>query len=798
MLNHPHIPSLLRIAGRLGLIGLLALVVIAPGAPESRADDAPRAAFALLEGSATVAHPDDSIEEAHPELTSIGVGDVVTTGPRSHVLLTAPGAAELELGPGTTAALRTLALVEERWKVEFELISGNTLQRVGPGPIDYVMFNGPSRASTSEGTFSLVASESGDVQIHLEDGAVNFPTEGIELRAAPRVEQGSSPPQRRREAPAATQTPTPKEGASNQPPLDEAVRTEPPRPAPPESTSPPAESNPPTSSGENASAEQALDASAAPATATATSAPTSTSAASSTSTAKATATKEPTATPSPSATPTGTATTTPTPASTTTATPQATRPLPPATSTPAPTATNTPTPGPTSTPKPTSTSTLAPTPTGTANVVPTNLSAAGGSGQQAQVGVAFEQPLKVLVKNSQGTALRGINVTFSMPMSGPSGMFAPQGGAPGGKSVTSVTGNDGIAVSPPFSPSGQIGQFVVTATVGTLSTTFNLTSVQNTTPASIAIISGNNQVAQAGTLYATPLKAVVYNTLNIPIPDAQVTFTAPGSGSTLTFAGGASTTAVRTDSNGIASSPAMTASSGIGGFSVTASVSPSISVNYQLSTTPNLTPSTISAVGGDVQTAQAGLPFSVPLRVVILNAVGEPMPGVGVTFAPPLTGPRGTLGGPAIVQTDERGVASAPLLTANANVGDFVVLAKAGTLQTQFNLTVQPNTTPHTLTATLGAQQSAAADALFPSRLEATVKNILDQPVSGLTVVFQVDDGDVPVTFVNDAPLVSGTTNASGVAASIKLLAGSTPGTATVTGSIGGLSVKYTLVVTGP
>jgi uncharacterized protein (TIGR03437 family) len=91
------------------------------------------------------------------------------------------------------------------------------------------------------------------------------------------------------------------------------------------------------------------------------------------------------------------------------------------------------------------------------------------------------------------------------------------------------------------------------------------------TAAQISAKSGSGQSAATGAAFANSLVAAVTDVSGNPIPGIQVTFTAPGSGASGTFAGGATTATVGTDSGGLATAPAFTANSTAGSYQVTAS-----------------------------------------------------------------------------------------------------------------------------------------------------------------------------------------------------------------------------------
>ncbi len=100
-------------------------------------------------------------------------------------------------------------------------------------------------------------------------------------------------------------------------------------------------------------------------------------------------------------------------------------------------------------------------------VVPTALAATGGNGQSAQVRTAFAQPLSATLTGAGNAPVAGQDVTFTV--TGGSAAF------PGGATATATTGADGVATSPALSAGDTAGPVTVTATAGTLSTTFALT-----------------------------------------------------------------------------------------------------------------------------------------------------------------------------------------------------------------------------------------------------------------------------------------------------------------------------------
>jgi len=100
-------------------------------------------------------------------------------------------------------------------------------------------------------------------------------------------------------------------------------------------------------------------------------------------------------------------------------------------------------------------------------------------------------------------------------------------------------------------------------------------TISGTTTNTIAVFSGTPQTATAGGTFAAPLKAIVKNASNVGVPGVTVTFTAPGSGASATFAGGVNTAV--TDASGVATSVVVSANTTVGGpYNVTATA-PSVS-----------------------------------------------------------------------------------------------------------------------------------------------------------------------------------------------------------------------------
>jgi hypothetical protein len=92
---------------------------------------------------------------------------------------------------------------------------------------------------------------------------------------------------------------------------------------------------------------------------------------------------------------------------------------------------------------------------------PAKIRVQGGSGQSAVIGTRFTRPLQALVTSASGIPVPDVDVTFTLPASGPSATFDV--GTPE-LTATARTDGHGIATSPPLIAGLQGGGWVATAT----------------------------------------------------------------------------------------------------------------------------------------------------------------------------------------------------------------------------------------------------------------------------------------------------------------------------------------------
>lgn len=101
--------------------------------------------------------------------------------------------------------------------------------------------------------------------------------------------------------------------------------------------------------------------------------------------------------------------------------------------------------------------------------------ASAGNGQSAVVSTAYAAPLQAVVTDDFGNPVAGASVTFAMPGSGASVIFAG--------SATVTTSAAGIATSPAMTANGTTGALLVSATTSNAPSPANFSLKNLTTPA---------------------------------------------------------------------------------------------------------------------------------------------------------------------------------------------------------------------------------------------------------------------------------------------------------------------------
>jgi len=283
-------------------------------------------------------------------------------------------------------------------------------------------------------------------------------------------------------------------------------------------------------------------------------------------------------------------------------------------------------------------------------------------------------------------------------------------------------------------------------------------------PASIATVSGAGQSALLGSAFTAPLVAQVLDANGTPVPGVTVTFSGTGLG----FPGGASAATGSTGQVSVTAEPtasgALTAQAAATGVSAPASFA---------ETGLTGSPALVRVVSGSGQTAAPGSAFGSPLVAQVLDASGNPVPNVTVTFA----GTGVSFAPAASVVTNGSGQAS---VTATSASGSAVTVTASvsGVATPAAFVEDEVAGSPASIQVVSGSGQSAAAGAAFASPLVVLVLDGNSVPVPNATVTFAGSG-------VSFAPAASVVTNGSGQAS---VTATSASGSAvTLTASVSGV-----------
>ena len=363
------------------------------------------------------------------------------------------------------------------------------------------------------------------------------------------------------------------------------------------------------------------------------------------------------------------------------------------------------------------------------------------------------------------------------------------------------------------------------------------------TAATVTATAGTPQSATVNTTFGTALQAAVKDSSNNPVSGVTLTFTAPGSGATGSFAGGINT--ATTNSSGIATASAFTANAIAGSYTVTASVSGATSASFSLTNTSSSSASqtlfttqtpTLSGqsdgagvnyeLGMLFQSSTAGQITAVRFwkdsketgmhTGHIWSSSGQLM--ASVTYLSEnasgwqqqaLTTPLSIAANTTYVVSTNTGntyyVATNNALASkvtNGNlssvVGNNGVYGSTGAFPTNswqasnyfrdvvFNV-ASASGSPASIISTAGTPQSATINTAFATALQAKVTDASNNPVSGVSVTFLAPGSGPSGTFSNGTATIKVSTDNNG-AATEALTANSSTGGYTVTASAAGLT----------
>ncbi len=286
-------------------------------------------------------------------------------------------------------------------------------------------------------------------------------------------------------------------------------------------------------------------------------------------------------------------------------------------------------------------------------------------------------------------------------------------------------------------------------------------------PNQLTLVAGTPQTTTLDTAFAGGLQVALSNSDGCAVTSAAgvpVTFSAPAGGASGRFStSNSDTVTVGADASGTVAAPTFTANGTAGSYTVTAS-SPYGSVSFALTNTAAGIPARLAAIPLKRRSTRVGSHFPQPLQVQVLDAGGNPVAGVTVTFtfgagtagrcSAGTTASANFSGGgtQATATTGARGIATSPALTATTAAGSFTATASvsgggAGGAESASNAGA-PSVAPVGFSLTslagkpakvapgVGSTQSALTGSAFPIRLAVTVTDADKNPVPGALVTF--------------------------------------------------------------
>lgn len=213
--------------------------------------------------------------------------------------------------------------------------------------------------------------------------------------------------------------------------------------------------------------------------------------------------------------------------------------------------------------------------------------------------------------------------------------FAQTGGSGSVGGLSTVTATGGVATA---TVTGKAAGGVTLGASASLADgnvssnplTFNVTAGP---PVFLQAFLGNWQQTTVGTAFADRLAALVEDDYGNPVPGDSVTFTAPSTGASGTFAGGGTTTTATTDGAGLATAPVFTANTTtgttFGEYTVNASADGN-TVGFFLTNKPG--PASKLTFTQQPRASTPGIAFTTQPTVAVEDEYGNPAPGGNVTL----------------------------------------------------------------------------------------------------------------------------------------------------------------------
>lgn len=389
-------------------------------------------------------------------------------------------------------------------------------------------------------------------------------------------------------------------------------------------------------------------------------------------------------------------------------------------------------------------------------------------------GQVLNERIVVRVVDASGNPLPSVAVTFAVTAGG------------GSVDPSSATTDDSGEARTRWTLGRTAGSNVLTATAGGASVQITATGTAGRA-AAIAISGGNNQTAAAGTAVAVSPSVVLRDANNNPVEGAVVVFSAIVGG------GQVSDPVARTNAQGIASVAQWILGTTAGTQRLAAQVTEVAVTGNPVTFTATAragTPASLVAVSATTQSAAAGSFVTNPPSVRLVDAHGNPVANVRVTFA--ITGGSGQLTG-ATPNTTSEGIATVGSWRLGAAAGANTLTASVAGLTAVTFVATATAGTPAVMQIAAGDGQSAPIARPVPIAPTIIVRDAAGNGVVGVSVTFTVGVGGGVVIGANP------TTDANG-RASVGAWFMGVAGTNTLIASSSGLpSVTFTATATaGP
>lgn len=399
--------------------------------------------------------------------------------------------------------------------------------------------------------------------------------------------------------------------------------------------------------------------------------------------------------------------------------------------------------------------------------VPAQMSRTSPDSQIAVVGAAVAARPTVRVTDSYGNPVTGVTVTFSV---------VAGGGTVGG--AVQTTDSSGLAAPGTWTLGTVPGVNTLVASAAGLPPV-DFTAVASVgAPASLRVQSGEGQRGTIGAPLPVAPAVLVTDRYGNPAPAVAVYFTVVEGG------GSVSGSPASTDQSGVARLQQWRLGPlpGINRVRATAADLPAVEFTA-LAIAP---PAQVVVYAGDGQVAAAGTAVPVAPSVRVVDAFGNGVTGVPVSFS---VGAGGGVVSGADRVTDSQGIASVGSWVLGTVVGPNTLHAVvSGLPAATFSATAIAGP-PATLAAAAPLDQSAPAGSAVPVPPAVVVRDVHGNPVSGVSVTFAVVSGGGTVSPTSAA------TDAQGRATAVSWTLGTSAGANTLSATAAGNGITGNPVI---